>query len=147
MKSETTTVEAYLDGVEPSRQDAIRAVHQTVHDAMPEGYEEDIAWGMITWTVSLDRFPDTYNGQPLCYVGLAAQKNYNSLYLMALYSDSDEDRAFRDRWAAGGRKLNMGKSCLRFTSLADVDLDLVAETVAGTPVDQFLSTYERLRAR
>ena len=114
---------------------------------MPTGYHEAVAWGMITWSVPLERYPDTYNGQPLCYVGLAAQKRHYSVYLMGLYSDSEQDTDFRARWLASGRKLDMGKSCLRFKRLADLDLDLLAEVVASTPVDAFLATYERVRAR
>jgi hypothetical protein len=66
---------------------------------------------------------------------------------MSLYSDSPQDQDFRARWAASGRKLDMGKSCLRFKRLDDLDLDLLAEVVASTPVDTFLATYERVRAR
>jgi hypothetical protein len=102
-------------------------------------------WRMPGWVVPLERYPDTYNKQPLAYVSLAAQKNYNSLYLMAIYSDTDEERRFREAWARGGRTLDMGKSCLRFRTLAEVDLELIAETVAAFPVERFLETYERIR--
>ncbi len=95
----------------------------------------------------LERYPDTYNGQPLGYVALAAQKRHFSLYLMGLYSDSQQDRDFRARWTATGRKLDMGKSCLRFRRLDDLDLDLVAAVVAAMPVETFLATYERVRFR
>jgi hypothetical protein len=97
--------------------------------------------------VPLERYPDTYNGQPLGYVALAAQKRHYALYLMGLYSDTEQDRDFRARWQATGRSLDMGKSCLRFKRLDDLDLDLVAEVVASMPVDEFLATYERVRAR
>jgi hypothetical protein len=147
MKSEATTVEAYLSGIDPERRQTMRTVHDVVSTAMPPGYQEGIAWGMITWSVPLERFPNTYNGKPLGYVALAAQKRHLALYLMGLYSDSDQDRDFRARWKAGGRKLDMGKSCLIFRNLEDLDLDLVAEIVASTPVDTFLATYERVRAR
>jgi hypothetical protein len=114
---------------------------------MPAGYHEGIAWGAITWSVPLERYPDTYNGQPLGYVALAAQKRYYAVYLMGLYSDSEQDKGFRARWLASGRKLDMGKSCLRFKRLDDLDLGLLAEVVASTPVDAFLATYERARTR
>lgn len=147
MRSEATTVDDYLEGLEPDRGDTIRDVYDVVHAAMPAGYSEGIAWGMIAWSVPLERYPDTYNGQPLGYVALAAQKRHYSLYLMGLYSDSEQEQAFRGRWLATGRKLDMGKSCLRFKQLDDLDLDLVAETVASTPVEAFLATYGRVRAR
>jgi hypothetical protein len=102
---------------------------------------------MIGWSVPLERYPDTYNGQPLGYVALAAQKRYYSLYLNAVYAGSVDEAEFRRRWEASGRKLDMGKSCLRFRKLEDLDLDLIAETVAGTSADAYIARYEQARAR
>jgi hypothetical protein len=147
MDNDAATVEDYLAGLDPERRETVRAVHEVLRAAMPTGYHEGIAWGAITWSVPLERYPDTYNGQPLGYVALAAQKRYYAVYLMGLYSDSEQDQDFRARWRASGRKLDMGKSCLRFKRLDDLDLDLLAEVVASTPVDAFLTTYERVRAR
>ncbi len=138
-------VEAYFDALDSDRRAVVLPVFETVRAAMPEGYRLGMQWRMPGWVVPLERFPDTYNKQPLAYVSLAAQKNYNSLYLMAIYSDTDEDRRFRAAWADGGRKLDMGKSCLRFRTLSDVDLDVVAQTVAAFPVERFLAIYERIR--
>jgi hypothetical protein len=138
-------VEGYFDALDGEKRDVVLPVFETVRDAMPEGYRLGVQWRMPGWVVPLERFPDTYNKQPLAYVSLGAQKNYNSLYLMAIYSDTDEDRRFREAWARGGRALHMGKSCLRFRTLDDVDLDLIAETVAAFPVERFLATYQRIR--
>lgn len=138
-------VSDYLAALDERRREIILPVFETVRGAMPDGYRLDMQWGMPGWTVPLETFPDTYNGQPLAYVSLGAQKNYNSLYLMALYSESDEDREFREAWATGGRRLDMGKSCLRFRTLDEVDLDLVAATVAAFPVERFIAVYERIR--
>jgi hypothetical protein len=135
----------YLDRLPPERREVMRAVRDVVAAAMPEGYAEGVAFGMITWSIPLERYPNTYNGQPLGYVALAAQKRHYALYLMGLYADSDEAAQFRRRWEAGGRRLDMGKSCLRFRGLDDLDLDLVAEVVAGTSVLAYLERYERAR--
>jgi len=123
----------------------LRAVFETVNDAMPEGYELGDFRGAPSWTIPLSTYPVTYNKQPLDYVALIAQKNYNSLYLMGLYSVPEDAAEFERAWLATGRKLNMGKSCLRFKVLADVDLDLIKSTVAATSVELYLDTYERLR--
>ena len=147
MRSEATTVAEYLAGLEPERRATLETVHDAVSTAMPEGYQEKIAHGMITWSVPLERFPDTYNGEPLSYAALASQKQYCSLYLMGLYSDPERERDFRERWTADGRKLDMGKSCLRFKRLDDLDLDLVRDAVSAMPVEEFVATYERVRAR
>ncbi|MBC7441990.1 MAG: DUF1801 domain-containing protein [Ramlibacter sp.] len=119
----------------------------TVRDAMPAGYRLGVYGGILGWVVPLETYPNTYNKQPLAYVSLAAQKNYNSLYLMALYSFPEKDAAFRAEWAATGRALNMGKSCVRFKTLADLDLDLIAHVVASVSVDEFIANYERVTSR
>ena len=147
MTSSAVTVEDYLAELEPERRETVRAVHAVLRAAMPPDYHEGVAWGMITWSVPLERYPDTYNGKPLGYVALAAQKKHYAVYLMGLYSDGEQDTDFRARWLASGRKLDMGKSCLRFKRLDDLDLDLLAEVVASMPVETFLATYERVRAR
>ena len=147
MHSDAATVDDYLADLDPQRRETVRAVYDVVRKAMPAGYQEGVAWGMITWSVPLERYPETYNGKPLAYLSLAAQKRHYSLYLMGLYSDGEQEQDFRERWQATGRPLDMGKSCLRFKRVEDLDLDLVAEVVASTPVEDFLSTYERVRAR
>jgi uncharacterized protein YdhG (YjbR/CyaY superfamily) len=147
MGSDVSTVQEYLDNLEPDRREVVSAVREVINAAMPDGYEEGIAFGMIGWSVPLERYPDTYNGQPLGYLALAAHKRYYSLYLNALYAGSVDEAEFRRRWEASGRKLDMGKSCLRFRKLEDLDLDLIAETVAGTPADAYIARYEQARAR
>ncbi len=138
-------VEDYFFDLKPEQRAVLYPVIDAVRDAMPPGYVLGMHWGMPGWTIPLETFPNTYNGQPLAYVSLAAQKNYNSLYLMGLYGDPAADAAFRAEWAATGRKLNMGKSCLRFKTLADVDLGIIARTVASIPVDRYLATYQRIK--
>jgi hypothetical protein len=138
-------VRAYLDELPAERRAVIGPVFETVHTAMPDGYQLCMAWGMPGWVVPIPTFPHTYNGRPLAYASLAAQKNYNSLYLMALHSDSAEEAEFARRWRESGRRLEMGKSCLRFRRLEDVDLGILADTIAATPAERFLATYERIR--
>ena len=145
--SDATSVEQYLAELDDERRSQIEPVHQVVHDAMPAGYAESIAWGMLTWSVPLETFPDTYNGQPLSYVCLAAQKRHNALYLMGLYTDSEQDAEFRRRWTEDGHRLDMGKSCLRYRTVDDLRLDLIRETVASMPPDQLIALHERARAR
>lgn len=127
------TVAEYLDSLEPPKREVVSTVRDVVNRALPLGYKEDIAFSMIGWGVPLERYPDTYNGQPLSYIALAAQKRHYSLYLNAVYIKSVGEAEFRQRWEATGRKLNMGKSCLRFTTLDDLDLDLISEVVARHP--------------
>lgn len=138
-------VEQYFERLAPEKRAVMRPVFEVVREAVPAGYSLGMGWGMPGWVIPLETYPETYNKQPLAYVSLAAQKSYNSLYLMALYSNSDADAAFRAEWAVTGRKLNMGKSCLRFKTLAEVDLGIIARTVASVSVERYLATYERIR--
>lgn len=147
MQSDASTVEEYLAELPADRREIVATVRGIVNSHLPTGYVEGMGWGMITWSVPLERYPNTYNGQPLGYLGLASQKRHLALYLTGVYSDPEGEQKFRQRWAATGRKLNMGKSCLRFQRLEDLDLDIIAELVAATPVDDFLSRYEAARLK
>ena len=138
-------VHDYLERVDGDRGEALRAVFDTVAAAMPDGFELGMHFGMPGWVVPLSTYPVTYNKLPLSYVSVGAQKRYNALYLMGVYTTADEDRRFREAWAATGRTLDMGKSCLRYRTIADVDLGLIAEAVAGTSVDALIDYYERAR--
>jgi len=139
-------VENYFDDLSPKARAVLYPVTDVVRDAMPPGYRLEMGFGMPVWVVPLSTYPNTYNGRPLGYVSLAAQKNYHSLYLMALYGNPAADATFRAEWAETGLTLNMGKSCLRFRSLADIDLDIIARCVASVSVEQYLATYEAAKS-
>jgi hypothetical protein len=144
VRSDAETVDQYLDELPDERRADIEAMRQVILENLPEGYDEVMRWGMITYEVSLDRYPDTYNDQPLQFAALAAQKNHNALYLTNVAFRGGED-GFRERYELSGKKLDMGKSCLRYRSVDDVALDVIAETIAATPVDAYLAEYEAAR--
>jgi hypothetical protein len=136
-----------IESLPPDRQAVISAVRTVILDNLPPGYREGMLFGMIGYYIPLERYPDTYNGQPLGIASLASQKHHMSLYLNAVYGDPDTSRWFHERWAATGKKLDMGKSCIRFRRLEDLPLDLIAETIARVPVDAYLARYEAARVR
>jgi len=144
MQSAASTVDEYLAGLEADRAETIRTVLDVVREVMPPGYGEAVMFGMIGWGVPLERYPVTYNKQPLSYVALASQKRHCSLYLMGLYMEPERDQDFRARWAAP-RALDMGKACIRFRTVADLDLPLIAEAVGAVPVERLIAMYERVR--
>lgn len=146
-RSTAATVEEYLDELAPERRQAVEAVRGVVLDNLPKGYAETMNWGMICWEVPLERYPKTYNKQPLMYAALASQKNYMSLYLMCVYSHDGARTDFEERFRASGKKLNMGKSCVRFKKVDDLPMDLIAETIASTPVDDYITSYEAARKK
>ncbi len=145
MQSDATTVEEYLSELEPARRETVSAVRQVILDNLPPGYEETMQYGMVSYVVPLNVLADTYNGQPLMYVALASQKRYTSLYLTNVYGDESVEMWFRESYLATGKKLNMGKSCVRFSKLDDLPLELVGEVVARTPVQEFVAVYRLSR--
>ena len=109
MQSDADTVERYLADLPDDRRPAIGAVRQVVLDHLPPGFEEVVQYGMISYVVPLERYPDTYNGQALAGASLADQKRYMSLYLMGVYGDASAESFLREHWPAD-KRLDMGKS-------------------------------------
>jgi hypothetical protein len=144
-RSSATTPDEYIASLPEDRRAAVATVREVVNRNLPPGYEEGMAYGMIAWWVPLETFPDTYNGQPLGLAGLASQKDYISLYLNTVYGSPDEEAWFKGRYAASGKKLNMGKSCVRFRRLDEVPLDVIGETIARADLDRTLAHYAEAR--
>jgi uncharacterized protein YdhG (YjbR/CyaY superfamily) len=143
MQSDATTVADYLAELPADRRAALEAVRQTILAHLPAGYEEAMNWGMITYQVPLARYPTTYNGQPLAYAALAAQKNYMAVYLLGIYMDDEARQQFEAAYRATGKRYDVGKSCVRFRKLDDLPLALIGESVAAFSVDQFIARAEK----
>jgi hypothetical protein len=146
MQSQAETPQEYLESLPEGRREAIAEVRQTILDNLPEGYEEAMQYGMLSYVIPLERYPETYNGQPLGYVSMASQKNYMSLYLMGIYGEVDGRNWFEAEAEKRGAKLDIGKACVRFRRLEDLPLDLVGEAVARIGVEDFIDKYERSRS-
>lgn len=145
--SKAATVDEYLAELPEERRAVVSAVRDVVLRNLPEGYEETMSFGMIGYGIPLARYPETYNKQPLGYAALAAQKNYYALYLMTPYMDGPQEQALREEFAAAGKKLDMGKSCIRFRKLDDLPLDVIGRVIAATPPGEYIAQYERARAK
>jgi hypothetical protein len=146
VSSAAKTVNEYLASLPAERRDAIARVRAVVRDNLPPGFEEGMQYGMISWFVPLSRLAETYNGQPLALASLASQKQSMSLYLMGLYGDPDERARFEAAYRAAGKKLDMGKSCLRFRKVEDLPLDVIGDAISRIGVDRFVEHYEQSRA-
>ena len=144
-RSDAKSVEDYLAELPPERRAVVAAVRQLILRNLPQGYREAMAFGMIGYGIPLETCPDTYNGQPLAYIGLAAQKNYYTIHLMSIYAGSEAEARLRAQFRKAGKKLDIGKSCVRFRMLEDLELGAIAEAVAGTPPDAFIAAYEASR--
>ena len=147
VSSKASTPDDYIAELPPERRDLVSRIRELVNSNLPDGYVERMNWGMISWEVPLERYPDTYNGQPLVYAALAGQKNHTALYLNCVYASEERTERLKQAWAAAGKKLDMGKSCLRFKREDQVAEDVLAETVRSIPLDAFIADYEAIRAR
>jgi hypothetical protein len=159
MQSKATTVAEYIASLPEDRRAAISTLRDVINRSIDPGYEEGMGYGMMGWSVPLSRFPRGYHcappsrPQPLPYCGLASQKQYISLYVCGLYTGctGQEDTAytawFKEAWRKSGKKLDMGKSCIRFKRVEDVPLDVVAEAVRRLPVSKYLEMYTRALAQ
>ena len=147
VQSTATTVAQYLASLPPERRTVMTKVRAVVKRAMPKGYKESMGYGMIMWSVPLSVLPDTYNGQPLCYVALAAQKSHTALYLMGPYGDPSLLADLKAGYKTAGLKLDMGKSCLRFKSLDDIALDVVGRVISRSPMATYVAMYQKTRRR
>ena len=142
MRSEAATIEGYLAALPADRREAIEAVRTVILENLPSGYAEVMNWGMITYEVPLEIYPDTYNKQPLMFAALASQKNYMAVYLTGIYiSDAARDE-FEKAYRATGKRFDVGKSCVRFRKLEDLPLELIGETIASIPVVRLIARVE-----
>ena len=145
--SKAASVAQYLVSLPEDRRKTIAAVRKVISKNLPTGYQESMGWGMICYSVPLSACPDTYNGQPLCYAALASQKNYCSVYLMGIYGDSAKAKAFKAAFVKAGKKLDMGKSCVRFRTLDELPLDAIGKAIAATPMKAYIAAYRDAASR
>ncbi len=139
----------YLASLPDDRRDAIKKVRAVIRKNLPKGYKEGIQYGMIGYFVPHSVYPDGYHcdpTQPLPFVSIASQKNHMAVYLMCLYGDPAQMDWFQKAWAKTGKKLDMGKSCVRFKRVEDIPIELIGEAVARFPVDAYIKQYEGARA-
>ena len=144
-RSSAATVAAYLDELPASRRKEIERVRAVIRKRLPRGYAETMNWGMISYEIPLATYSTTYNKQPLAYAALAAQKNYNALYLMSAHVSKPLRQRLKDGFARAGAKLDMGKSCIRFQSADDLPLDAIGDIIASTPPNDWIAIFEKRR--
>jgi hypothetical protein len=152
MQSKATTVAAYLASLPADRRAAMQAIRAVIKMNLDPDLEEGMQYGMIGYYVPHSVFPPGYHcdpKQPLPYAGLASQKGHMSLYMMGFYvgaepgevGETPEGRYFRDAWTKAGKKLDMGKACVRFKKLEDVPLEVVGEAFRRLPARTYVERY------
>jgi uncharacterized protein YdhG (YjbR/CyaY superfamily) len=142
VRSEATTAEQYLAELPDDRREAIEAVRAVILENLPDGYEEAMNWGMITYQIPLETYPDTYNKQPLMFAALASQKNHMAVYLTGIYVSDEARDEFEKAYRGTGKRFDVGKSCVRFRKLDDLPLDLIGQTIAAVPMERLIARVE-----
>src|ERR1041384_558843 len=144
-----TTVAQYLAALPADRRAAISPVRKVINDNLPNGYAESIQFGMICWYVPLSLYPEGYGENkkvPLPLLALASQKSGMVLHFLCFYGHPTLSTWFTSEYKKSGKKLDMGKGCVRFKSLEDLALDVVGRTVARVPAEEHMANYQAARA-
>lgn len=147
MQSGAATVAEYVKSLPPDRREAIEALRKVILANIDPIIEEGMSYGMIGYYIPHRHYPPGYHCTPelpLPYAGLASQKNHLSYYTMAIYGDEKEVDWFKSEWKKTGKKMDMGKSCIRFKKLDDLPLELIAASLRRTPAAKFIEQYERV---
>jgi len=144
-----STVAQYLAALPADRRAALSAVRKAINENLPDGYEEGIQYGMIGWYVPLSLYPAGYGENPkvpLSLVALASQKSGMVLHFLCFYGHPTLSTWFASEYQKSGKKLDMGKGCVRFKSLEDLALDVVGRTVARVSAEEHMANYQAARA-
>lgn len=146
MQSKAATVNEYLKSLPEDRRAAIEAVREVILKNLDKDYQEGMSYGMIGYCVPHRVFPAGYHcnpAQPLPYAGMASQKGHMSLYLMSVYGHQPLREWFVSAWKKSGKKLDMGKACIRFKRVEDVPLEVIGEAIRRVPVKVYIEHYQR----
>lgn len=145
MQSKAKTVQEYIDSLPAERKPVIVALRKAISRNLPKGFEEQISYGMIGYVVPHKLYPGGYHVTPelpLPFIGLASQKNHIAVYHMAMQGELLD--WFRDEWKVySTKKLDMGKSCIRFRKPEDVPIDLIGTLASKMTPKQWIEIYEK----
>jgi len=147
MPASNTSVNGYLTSLPADQRKVVSVVRETIRKNLPPGYKEMMQGKFISYVIPLSRLPDTYNGHALMYAALAVQKNYYSVHLLAAYGSPKELGKIQEGFKKAGKKLDMGKACIRFKKLDDLPLDVIGESVARVPAEEYIRRYESVKRK
>lgn len=148
MQIPAAAIEEYLVNVPDERKEAFTRLYKTISEHLPKGFQESLSYGMIGWSVPLETYPDGYHctpNTPLPFINLASQKNFIALYHMGIYANPELLDWFVNEFPKHSkRKLDMGKSCIRFKKPEDIPFELIAELLQKMSPQEWISLYEKL---
>ncbi|QOI98719.1 MAG: DUF1801 domain-containing protein [Flammeovirgaceae bacterium] len=146
MQSKAKTVNEYLKSLPPDRQAVMKKLRRLVADTIPKGFEEVMQYGMIGYVVPHKLYPAGYHtnpNEPLPFICLASQKNHIALYHMMVYQGKLHDWFVSEWKKVSSRKLDMGKSCIRFKNPDDIPFPLIKELVSKVTPAQWIEVYQK----
>ncbi|SDQ76524.1 protein of unknown function (DU1801) [Chryseobacterium soldanellicola] len=146
MQIPAVSIEDYISKIPEERQEIFKKIFDTINDNLPKGFTNNISYGMVGWAVPLETYPAGYHctpGSPLPFMSLASQKNFIAFYHMGMYAKPELLNWFTEEFPKHSkRKLDMGKSCVRFKKMDDIPLELIAELSKKMTVEDWINTYE-----
>lgn len=146
MQSKASTVDIYLSELPEDRQKAISKLRSVIKKNIPKGFKEEMNYGMIGYVVPHSKYPAGYHcnpKDPLPFMNIASQKNFIAVYHMGVYADAKLLKWFQEAHAkASPKKLDMGKSCIRYKKPEDVPFELIGELASKYTVDKWIELYE-----
>ena len=145
VRSEATSVADFFAKLPEDRRGDLEVVRESMLAGIPPGVVKTMNWGMISYEIPLERYPDSYNGQPLLFAALANQKRHMAVYLHCIYADPTIRQNFEDEYAASGQPMDIGKSCVRFSRLERLPLDVIERAVRRMSVEEYIAACEASR--
>lgn len=139
-------IAAFLASLPAERRAEVERVRAVINAKLPPGYVESVSGKYLAWVVPLEVYPDTYNGQALWYAAIASGKSGLSLHAMLAYLNDPLTRRIEQGFAAAGKKLDMGKACIRFRRAEDLALDVIGDVIASTPLDVYVARARAARS-
>ncbi|WMI66844.1 DUF1801 domain-containing protein [Aestuariibaculum sp. YM273] len=146
MQYQAETPEDYITQVPEERQEVLTKLREVIKENLPEGFQEGIQYGMIGYFVPHSLYPDGYHcnpSEPLPFMSFASQKNSVNLYHMGIYAVPEIYDWFVTEYPKySKRKLDMGKSCIRFKKVEEIPYQLIAELCRKLTPEQWITIYE-----
>lgn len=147
MQIKATSAEDYIRQIPEERQAAFKKLRAAILKNLPKGFEEGLAYGMLGFAVPISLYPPGYHctpGEPLPFMGIASQKNFIALYHMGIYADEKLLNWFTTEFPKHSKKkLDMGKSCIRFKKPEDIPFELIGELSKKMTPQQWITLYEK----
>lgn len=146
MQISSQSIEDYISKIPEERQEVFKKLFDTINSNLPKGFEDTSNYGMVGWVVPMETYPAGYHctaNTPLPFINLASQKNFIALYHMGLYSKPELLEWFVSEYPKHSKKkLDMGKSCVRFKKPEDIPFELIAELSQKMTVEDWIGIYE-----